>query len=108
VYFKDSQYGNGYNNLPAEDMTVLRRKLWDCMSGTGCEVVEYEGRGAGVPVPSFTIRLIAKYDKKKLKDFLSYLQTDKRLQNFASSHEATSRGIAGYYASKRSGEYVGD
>lgn len=106
--FKKTDYGNGYNDLPAEDMTVLRQKLYDCMNGTKLEVKKYPGSKRNYDIPGFVVALTAQYDKKKLKDLLTYLKSDKRLQNFADSLDNTSKGIQAYYASKRPGEYVGD
>ena len=107
--FSPSKSGNGYNDLPAEDMSVLRRKFWDCMSGVTCDVECVPGyRLSKTPIPNFNINLIVNYDKGKLKSFLKELQNDRRLQNYAERHEAMGRGIAAYYASKGPGDYVGD
>lgn len=105
-YFKTTSYGNGYNGLSKEDITSLRQKLYDCMNGTKYEVKEFPGKRNRIL--SFIVALTAQYDKRKLKEFLSYLQNDKRLQNFATRHEQVSRGIDAYYASKNPGDYVGD
>ncbi len=107
--FSPSKYRNGYNDLPAEDISVLRRKFWDCMSGVTCNVECVPGyRLSKSPIPNFDISLTVNYDKGKLKSFLKELQNDHRLQNYAKRHETVDRGIAAYYASKRPGDYVGD
>ena len=107
-FFNKITYGNGYNDLPAEDMNILRQKLYDCMNGTKVEIKSLPGDKRNLNIPGFIVALTAQYDKKKLKDLLDYLKNNKRLQNFATRMEATSRGIAAYYASKRPGDYTGD
>lgn len=106
--FRKTNYGNGYNHLPAEDMNILRQKLYDCMNGTLYEIKEFPGDKKSLDIPSYVASFTAQYDKKKLKEFLDYLKNDRRLQNFANQMDATSKGIQAYYASKRPGDYVGD
>ena len=106
--FKKTTYGNGYNDLPAEDMTALRQKLYDCMNGTKLEVMTLPRGKRDLEIPTFIAAYTAQYDKKKLKDLLDYLKSDKRLQNFATRLDATNKGIQAYYASKRPGDYTGD
>ena len=106
--FKKSNYGNGYNHLPAEDMNVLRQKLYDCMNGTKYEILSLPGDKRNLNIPSFIALFTAQYDKRKLKDLLNELKEDRRLQNFADVKDATSKGIQAYYASKKPGDYVGD
>ena len=107
--FSPSKYGNGYNDLPEEDMSVLRRKFWDCMNGVTCDIECVPGyRLTKTPVPNFNVSLIVNYDKGKLKSFLKELRNDHRLQNYAKRHETMGRGITAYYASKGPGDYVGD
>ena len=106
--FKKCSYGNGYNDLPAEDMNVLRQKLYDCMTTTTCEVLAFPPSRNVIEIPEYRVVLTAQYDKRKLKELLNFLKNDKRYQNFADRMDDMSRGIEAYYASKRPGEYVGD
>lgn len=106
--FRKSSYGNGYNHLPAEDMNILRQKLYDCMNGTKYEILSLAGDKRNLNIPSFIALFTAQYDKRKLKEFLNELKEDRRLQNFADVKDTTSKGIQAYYASKKPGDYVGD
>jgi hypothetical protein len=108
--FSKTNYGNGYNDLPAADINAICQKVYDCMIDTECEIVSTPGyHASGAPdIPRFRVILTAVYDKKKLKNLLAELKGDRRLQNFADRMDAANKGIAAYYASKRSGEYTGD
>lgn len=106
--FRKSSYGNGYNHLPAEDMNILRQKLYDCMNGTKYEILSLAGDKRNLNIPSFIALFTAQYDKRKLKEFLNELKEDRRLQNFADVKDTTSKGIQAYYASKKPGDYTGD
>jgi len=111
MVFSKSRYGNGYNDFPADDMTILRQKLYDCIKGVDFEVYKsiYNTPDKNRPsLPKYSIVLTAQYDKSKLKKLWQEITNDKRLQNYADRHEAIGRGIAAYYASKGPGEYVGD
>ena len=110
IYFKDSSYGNGYNNLPVTDINILRRKLYDCMTNTSYEIISVPSHNfnGGLNLPHFEIILHAVYDKRKLKNLLNDLRNDKRLQNFAGVLDNSIKGIKAYYASKHSGAYTGD
>ena len=107
--FTPSQSGNGYNNLPATDMTVIRKKFWECMDGVTCNINYFPNEHSERPtIYNFNVILVAKYDKGKLRSLLKELQEDRRLQNFAEVNDSIGRGIARYYASKKSGDYTGD
>lgn len=109
--FLKSKYGNGYNNFSADDMTILRQKLYDCIKSIEYEVYKsvYTNSDSRRPsLPKFSIILTAQYDKSKLKKLWQEITNDKRLQDYADSHDAIGKGIADYYASKGPGEYTGD
>lgn len=109
--FTPSRYGNGYNNLPADDMTILRQKMYDCVKGFEVVVykVEYKYESDHTPLlPNYHIVVTALFDRKKMKDLLTELRADKRLQHFADVMDEVGKGIADYYASKGPGDYVGD
>lgn len=108
VKFETIPYGNGYNELPADDINILRKKLYDCTDDTTCEIVTRPVRPNGPDIPAFIIYLKAVFNKNKLKSLLNELKSDRRLQNYAERLENIDRGIRAYYASKKSGDYTGD
>lgn len=108
VKFQKTTYGNGYNELPADDMNIIRTKLYDCMEDTTCEIIASPTRSNGPDIPKFTVYLKAVFNKNKLKSLLNELKSDRRLQNYAERLENIDRGIRAYYASKKSGDYTGD
>lgn len=106
--FIESPHTNGYNMLPADDMNVIRRKLYECTNDTTYEIAALPSYSNGLHIPRFIMYLKASFDKNKLKNLLKELKNDRRLQDFADRLESVDRGIRNYYASKKSGDYTGD
>ena len=105
----DRIYGNAYNNLPVEDCKILIERFYDCMKDLNCEIVlEKDTNSSGLPSYTVRVKLGVVYDNTKLKKLLNDITNDARLQQFARSMDAMSRGIANYYASKKPGDYTGD
>jgi len=116
--FVQSTEGNGYNKLPAETATIIRRKLYDCIIDSKYQIIEFESNEIKKDMkdnfnptglmPNYKMIITPVYDKSKLKKFLEELRTNKEWQEYAAEMDRVSKGIRSYYADKRSGDYVGD
>jgi hypothetical protein len=110
-HFEDSRVWNGYNNLSADDQTILRKKMYDCIKGFEAIVykIDYKYSSDRHPIlPQYRVVMKAIFDKKKLKDLLVEIRSDKRLQRYAQVMKDVRKGISDYYASKGPGDYTGD
>lgn len=112
IHFDKSIHANGNNGLSADDMNIIRQKLYDCMIDTTCEIVEKPSYSPSYSKNDLSINYVAyftaQYDNRKLKKLLDELKNDRRLQNFAKIANDMRKGIDDYYASKKPGDYVGD
>ena len=111
-YDGDSEYGNGYHNLPGETIAEYREKLLSCIKNT--EVIVEKQMGGycwrGESYAQFIINIVPVYDKSKLNKLYDLVSTDPELQDYARRMDSISRGISAYYAEKaaKGDHYTGD
>ena len=108
--------GNGYNNLPGELIEEYRIKLLSCISGSEIVVNKDMTRNVVIKayVPCYNVTYNAIFDKAKVKALIdeihSNMESEEKgtLGGYAKSLAITNNAIDKYYASKRTGDYIGD
>lgn len=111
-YDGDSEYGNGYHNLPGTTIAEYREKLLSCIKNT--EVIVEKQMGGyswrGEAYVQFIVHIVPVYDKSKLNKLYDLVSTDPELQDYARRLDSISRGIDAYYAEKaaKGDHYTGD
>jgi hypothetical protein len=111
-YNGDSEYGNGYHNLPGTTIAEYREKLLSCIKNTEV-IVEKQMGGyswSGTTYAQIIVHIVPVYDKSKLNKLYDLVSTDPELQDYARRLDSISRGIDAYYAEKaaRGDHYTGD
>lgn len=114
-YEGDSEYGNGYHNLPGTTIAEYREKLLSCIKNTEVIVEKQMGGHSlrswqGETYAQFIIHIVPVYDKSKLNKLYDLVSTDPELQDYASRLDSISKGISAYYAEKaaKGDHYTGD
>lgn len=111
-YDGDSEYGNGYHNLPGTTIAEYREKLLSCIKNT--EVIVEKQMGGyswrGEACVQFIVHIVPVYDKSKLNKLYDLVSTDPELQDYARRLDSIGRGIDAYYAEKaaKGDYYTGD
>ena len=114
-YDGDSEYGNGYNNLPAATIEEYREKLLSCIKSTEVIVEKQMGDHSlrswqGETYAQIIVRIVPVYDKSKLDKLYDLVSSDPELQDYARRLDIVDKGISAYYAEKaaKGDHYTGD